>query len=168
MPFIGVITERKKEVEFANRLKEKLDEGKVKAEIILINENSIENIRNVKFSAIFIGAVTNVFEQKEKLIKLLEEAQYVIINADLERILDLMKNIETTVISYGFNSKSTITASSVGEERILICVQREFENIFKQKVEPQEISVKNELKNEYISMGIASICLLYGIKCNIF
>ena len=79
-----------------------------------------------------------------------------------------MKNIETTVISYGFNSKSTITASSVGEERILICVQREFENIFKQKVEPQEISVKNELKNEYISMGIASICLLYGIKCNIF
>ena len=168
MPFIGVITERKKEVEFANRLKEKLDEGKVKAEIILINENSIENIRNVKFSAIFIGAVTNVFEQKEKLIKLLEEAQYIIINADLERILDLMKNIETTVISYGFNSKSTITASSVGEERTLICVQREFENIFKQRVEPQEISVKNELKNEYISMGIASICLLYGIKCNIF
>ena len=164
MPFIGIITDKKNEAEIENLLQDKFKEKNINAEIIRINEKSIENIKNVKFNVILINGINNVFKYKDLLNKTIEGAQYLVINSDIEEILKYIVNIEATVISYGFNSKSTITASSVSDEAMLICVQREFENIEHRKIDLQEINLKNKSKNKYISLGIASICLLYGIN----
>ena len=75
--------------------------------------------------------------------------------------------MKLNVITIGFNSKSTITASSV-EENLLICLQRKIENINREVLEPQEIIVKIENKKlsttHHNLMGIAGILLIYGKK----
>ena len=162
MSFIGIIADKKNEIEIENLLQNKLKKQNI--EIIKVNEKSINNIKNVKFNTILISGINQVFKYNNLIIKLLKETHYLVINNDIEEILKAVSNLETIVISYGFNSKSTITASSVSDEEMLICVQREFDNIQRQKVELQEISIKKISKNEYNSLGIATICLLYGIN----
>ena len=162
MSFIGIIADKKNEIEIENLLQNKLKKQNI--EIIKVNEKSINNIKNVKFNTILISGINQVFKYNNLIIKLLKETHYLVINNDIEEILKAVSNLETIVISYGFNSKSTITASSVSDEEMLICVQREFDNIQRQKVELQEVSIKKISKNEYNSLGIATICLLYGIN----
>lgn len=164
MLFIGIIADKKNEAEIENMLQDKFKEKNINVEVISINDKNIENIKNVKFNTIIINGINNVFKYEDLLNKIIEKAQYLVINSDIEEILKCIVNIETTVISYGFNSKATITASSVSDEEMLICVQREFENIDNRKIDLQEINFNNKHKNEYISLGIATICLLYGIN----
>ena len=68
------------------------------------------------------------------------------------------------VITFGFNSKSTITASSVTDESILLCVQRNVVLINGNQMEPQEISIRKveEKLPTNIMLGIATLLLLYG------
>ena len=165
MPFIGIITDKKNEIEIENLLKDKFKKENIKAQVIIINEKSIENVKNIKFNAILINGKNNVIQKANLINKVINNANYIVINSDIESILQIMNNIESMVLSYGFNSKSTITASSVSDEEIMVCVQREFQNIKNKRIELQEINIDKMSKNEYITLGIASICLLYGIKC---
>ena len=91
----------------------------------------------------------------------LENVKYLIINCDVVKSFNVLNDIEINVITYGFNSKATITASSVGEEEILVCLQRNIINAKKQKVEPQEVKI--EIQNDAMStMAITAILLIYG------
>lgn len=62
----------------------------------------------------------------------------VLFNSD-ENILQ--KNIQAYVISYGHNTKSTITISSMDERKIMICTQRKIRDIYGNVIEPQEFQV---------------------------
>ena len=57
-----------------------------------------------------------------------------------------MKNIKTEspvkVITFGFNSKATITISSVNDEKIIVCLQRELEIADNKIIESQEKEIK--------------------------
>ena len=64
-----------------------------------------------------------VKDKEEYISKLFENAKYLVINADMESSLETINNMKLNIITFGFNSKSTITASSV-EENLLICLQR--------------------------------------------
>lgn len=67
------------------------------------------------------------------------------------------------VITYGFNSKSTVTASSVTEEEMLICVQRNIINIKGKKIEPQEINIEKDIMlDNYDNMYIMCLATIYG------
>ena len=83
----------------------------------------------------------------------------------MEESLDIVNNMKLNIITFGFNSKSTITASSV-EEGFLICLQRKIIDINNKVLEPQEIEVKilNEKlsNNSHNLMGISSILIIYG------
>ena len=85
----------------------------------------------------------------------------------MENGIDIINNMKLNVITFGFNSKSTITASSV-EDIFLICLQRKIVNVFGEVIEPQELKVKiddGKLSNSsHNLMGIASILLIYGKK----
>lgn len=67
--------------------------------------------------------------------------KYLIINIDLHAKLDLSLYEGYKVITVGFNKKASVTVSSVEDEEIVFCIQREID-LSSQKVEPQEFVVK--------------------------
>lgn len=156
MPFIGIISEENIENCIRRTILEKLKLSE--SSVLFIKEKSIENIKNIKFETIMI---TREFKKVEPLKKLLEKATYVIVNSDIENNLNLLENIKATIVTYGFNTKATITASSVGEEEMLLCIQRNFQNKEKKQIEPQEIKISID-ENVNCTMAETILFMIYG------
>lgn len=157
MIFIGIVTDIKSE----NYIKKIQNNNSVlkKYHIIFIRENSIDNIKNIKFETIIVN---RKFEDKDSLNKLIAKSEYVIVNEDIGTIIDLLKDIKSNIVTYGFNSKSTITMSSVTDDSIQVSVQR---NIISKKseVEQQEISLNKEAKSDvYDIMLLISLLLIHN------
>ncbi len=162
MTFLGIISDGKNETYINKILTNKLKN----VNIININEKNIENIKNVRFETILIcGENRKILNKLDILKSIISNVKYLVINVDIESNMVVLDNLELNVITFGFNSKSTITASSVNEDNILICVQRTIKNIKDYQIEPQEISIKqnNENINIYTLMGIVSILIIYGL-----
>lgn len=137
MFFIGIITNQKNERYVKNELSQK--------NILFINDKTIANMKNIKFDAIVID---NKINNRNNLRKILSNTKYVILNSDIEIDLEVIKGLDTTIITYGFNSKSTFTVSSLTENNIIICLQR---IIFKpngEKVEPGEYQLNLDENTE--------------------
>lgn len=177
MPFIGIISDEKSENLICQKVQKELNLSD--SSVLYIKEKSIENIKNIKFETILLA---REFKKVDILKKMLKETKYLIVNSDIETNLNVLDNLELTVITYGFNSKATITASSVTDEEMLICVQRSLVDKNGKRIEPQEMNVgridKQEInldgyneeqnfKSESIKdasniMAIISILILYG------
>lgn len=161
MSFIGIICENKNEKlikEIFNNIKNR--------KIIIFNEDNIENFKNITFETIaIISSDTKILDKNEILKNIISKAKYLIVNADIYGYLKIVNNMNLNILTYGFNSKSTITASSVDDENILICIQRNIFNINNIMIEPQEIKIskKNNKLNTALTMGVTAILLLYGI-----
>lgn len=159
MPFIGIIVEETNENWMKKSLKEALQVSE--SSILFIKEKSIDNIKNIKFETVLLA---REFKNIVALKKLLESTKYLIVNSDITNNLSILDNLELTVITYGFNSKATITTSSVTEDRLLLCVQRNIKDIKQHIIEAQEIPIEIEANLEkQVSnmMGIATVLLLY-------
>ena len=153
MFFIGIISEEKNEKYIKEMLKHNINNSNV----IFINEKNIDNIKNVKFKII----VLNKELINKNLESILLNAEYLILNSDIN--VKLVENLNLKVITYGFNSKATVTASSITEEEMLVCIQRNIVDMYNNKFEPQEINIeKNELLDIYDNMYIMCIKILYG------
>ncbi len=157
MIFIGIVTDTKSE----NYIKKIQNNNDIfnKYHIIFIKEKSIENIKNIKFETIIIN---REFNAEDSLNKLIAKAEYLIINEDIDASISLLNDVNSNIITYGFNSKSTITMSSVTEDSIQICVQR---NILSKQneIEQQEISLAKEAESEiYDIMLLISMLLIYN------
>lgn len=161
MSFIGVICKAKNESYIEQILTKKLKENN----IIVFTKENIENLKNVKFETILILSNNEQILCKKEIVKnIIKKAKYLVINFDEEINLDLLENMDLNVITFGFNSKSTITASSVRDEGILLCVQRNILLTNGNKIEPQEIGIRKVEQKlpTNIMMGIATLLLLYG------
>ena len=164
MSFIGIIASQKKVDEIKKHLLKYIKDRKV--EIIAINTNSIENISKIKFETIVICEDLEKVKSKEKyLTEILKKTEYLIINADLKIDEELLKGVNTKTITYGLKQKSTITISSITENNIIICVQRQIKDINNNIIEPQEINIKVEKNNNqkvYDILNLYSIIKLYN------
>lgn len=157
MIFIGIVTDTKSE-SYIKKIRNNNDVFN-KYHIIFIKEKSIENIKNIKFQTIIIN---REFNAEDSLNKLIAKAEYLIINEDIDASISLLNDVNSNIITYGFNSKSTITMSSVTEDSIQICVQR---NILSKQneIEQQEISLAKEAESEiYDIMLLISMLLIYN------
>ena len=155
MFFIGIVSEEKNEKHMKDILKQKIENENV----VFINEKNIENIKNIKFKII----VLNKGIDNKNIKNILLNAEYLILNSDINVKIDLIENLDLKVITYGFNSKSTVTASSVTEEEMLICVQRNIINIKGKKIEPQEINIEKDIMlDNYDNMYIMCLATIYG------
>ena len=155
MFFIGIVSEEKNEEHIKDILKQKIENENV----IFKNEKNIENIKNIKFKII----VLNKGIDNKNIKNILLNAEYLILNSDINVKIDLIENLDLKVITYGFNSKSTVTASSVTEEEMLICVQRNIINIKGKKIEPQEINIEKDIMlDNYDNMYIMCLATIYG------
>lgn len=157
MIFIGIVTDTKSE-SYIKRIQNNNDIFN-KYHIIFIKEKSIDNIKNIKFETIIIN---REFNEEQSLSKLIAKSKYLIINEDIDMAISLLNDVSSNIITYGFNSKSTITMSSLTEDSIQICVQR---NILSKQneIEQQEISLSKEAESEaYDIMLLISMLLVYN------
>lgn len=145
MAFIGIVTNEKNIQYMLTNLKNIFDRQKV----IFINDNNIEHLQNIKFETIAIDCEINNIMQLKKLIS---NANYLILNADIEVNGFLLEDINLMAITYGFKGKATITVSSVSENNIIICLQRIIKTAQNGKYEPQEINI--EIKQNIDIHGI--------------
>lgn len=161
MSFIGVICKTKNESYIEEILANKLKENS----IIIFTKENIENLKNITFETVLILSNNEQVLSKKEIVKnIIKKAKYLVINSDEEINLNLLENMDLNVITFGFNSKSTITASSVKDENILLCIQRNVLSINRNIIEPQEISIRKVEQKlpTNIIMGVATILLLYG------
>ena len=116
MFFIGIITDKNSENNIKNIMQDKIDENK----IIFLSKENLENFRNVKFDSIIINEEV---DNEYALNKILEKSKYIVWNSDIHCKSDNLKKKYSNVITYGYNSKATVTISSVTEENYLIFIQ---------------------------------------------
>ena len=149
MPLIGIVA-RKKDIK---DIKRKLGEN---YELIELNSESIKNLKNIKFDEIIYNKDINLTEEEYKFMReIINKTKYILINSD-EKIL-------IKIITFGFNSKSTIMISSVKENYIIISVQREIEKLNGDIIENQEKKIeieqnkKSSIYNEIINFLIKEL-----------
>ena len=158
MSFIGVITDKKNENEIAKCIGDSFSQKNIKENVIIINNY---NIKNIKFDSLLINK--KLIGKSDVVKKLLFNSNNLIVNSDIDTGLDILKQTNSNIITYGFNPKSTVTASSLENDEALICIQRNIKNSNNNIVEPQEIRVEkiNKNNNPYIIMGVEILTLLY-------
>ena len=134
MPLVGIIA-KKRDIQ---AIKKELAEYEV--EIIHLNKESLKNMKNIIFKDLIILEDINLQETEYSYMEeIISKAEYLILNSDIDfRVLK--KPIKT--ITFGFNPKSTITISSVKEDKILVCLQRNIENGDKEIIETQEKEIE--------------------------
>ena len=147
MPLVGIIAKRREIQAIKKEIKDK------NIEIIEITKESIKNVRNIGFEEIIFLQNINLEDDEYKYMKeIISNTKYLMINGDIE--INILKNIELEkpikLITFGFNSKSTITISSVNDEKIIVCLQRDIEKSNGEILECQEKEIisKNN-KNIY-------------------
>ena len=144
MPLIGIIA-KKRDIQ---AIKKELQESDIK--IIEITKEAIRNVKNIVFEEIIIlEDIKLEIEEYKYMNEIISKAKYLIINGDIE--IEVLKeiNIEKPikVITFGFNTKATITISSVKEEKIIVCLQRDIEKIDGDIIETQEKEIKISKEN---------------------
>lgn len=155
MFFVGVITNQKNE----EYVKKELSAILPTENIIFINDRNITNIKNIKFEVVIID---NKINNKIELRKIIADAKLILLNTDIQMNLETLNNLNLTIITYGFNSKSTFTVSSIEENHIIICLQRNIYNNKRIEIEPQEFRLEIEENIEkYISIAIFIIKKIY-------
>lgn len=161
MSFIGVITDKKNESDIAKCIGDSFIKRNIKENVIIINNKNINNIKNIKFDSLLINK--RLIGKSDVVKKLLFNSNNLIVNSDIDTGLDMLKQTNSNIITYGFNPKSTVTASSLENDDALICIQRNIKNSNNNIVEPQEIRVEkiNKNNNPYIIMGVEILTLLY-------
>ena len=164
MPFIGVIAKENDSNFIKNEILKNAKNNKF--EIIKINQKSIENMKNVKFDALVVNEnIENLLRGSKYLEYMIDKSKYVIINSDIKNNLAWLKNTGASVVTYGLNSKSSLTVSSIKEENILICVQRTIQGINGILIEEQERNMKlekNNVNKVYNVLAIFAILQIYG------
>lgn len=162
MSFIGVISEKKCKINVENILLQNID-SKTHT-IININRETIENIKNVKFDILLlIGSITKDIEMYKKIML---NSKFLIINADIEKNLEMIKDLDVSIITYGFNSKCSITTSSIDSPNMLFSLQRGIKSINGKEITPQEIKVdiNKNIKEMHIIMGIMAVLVILRRK----
>ncbi len=150
MFIIGIVASTKQ----TEQIKKEIEN--VNAEVICINAKSIENIKNIKFEIIIIqDSLEKLKDKKTYMLEILKNTKCLLLNMDNNTNVDILKDMNIKVITYGLKQKATITASSISDTQVIISVQRAFKNLDDEIIEQQEIPVefeKNRTKEIYNSL----------------
>ena len=163
MPFVGIIA---KESESNFIKNEVLKNSSLKFEFVNINRKSVQNVKNIRFETIIINnEISDFLNVSKYLEELIINAKYIIVNSDIIKNINILKQYNSNIITYGLNQKAMRTISSIKNENILIFIQNKLKNINNDEIEEQEVNVKinkNSLKKVSNSMAIFTILLIYG------
>ena len=163
MDFIGVITSKKNEELLKKTIIQNLKEYNLNINIIVINEVNIENIKNVKFDSIIINEDNILISDKNKILKkILSQVNFLILNSDIYSNIEIIDNLKLNIITFGLNSKATLTASSIEKDNICISLQRSIKTKKGNIIEPKEISKKTNKEDVYRAIIGYILFLIYS------
>ena len=159
MAVIGIITKSNN----INEIEKTLEKYSIhEKNIVIITKHTIENIKNVKFDIIIIF---DQIEDDDILKKILDSSKYLIINTDFKENMKLLNMAEDQyVITFGFNTRATITIISNENDEIILDLQREIENLDKEKIESQEIKLENNFNKNRIYEEISMKILTFLVE----
>lgn len=134
-------------------------------ELIHIDSQNIENMKNIVFETMVLTN-TNRLEDRQKNIlnKLCSNCIFIVINSDIFSNTKLIENKKANCISYGLNQKSTITISSIQDDKAILSIQRDITNLNNEIIErgEKEIDLSSYKPNEIeIILAIFTIYLIY-------
>ena len=156
MFLVGIVTNQKNEL----YVKKELSDIICKENIIFINDKNISNMKNIKFEFIVIDTQINNIAEFRKIIS---NSKYVILNSDIENNIEVIKDLNLMIVTYGFNNKSTFTVSSITESNIIICLQRIIFDINKEQIEPNEYKLKNDISTDiYAVIFVEIVKIIYN------
>ena len=139
MSFIGVVASKKCFENIQKKMTEEIKEETIN--LLPINLRSIENIKNIKFETIIVEDSLEKFKNHKEIIqKILEKAEYILINTDKNKEIENIPN----QITYGLNQKADVTVSSISETDILVYWQKSLKNKEGNKIEIEERRIKKE------------------------
>jgi len=75
-----------------------------------------------------------------EIIPHMKPEDYLVINADDKDIFPYLDGYGAQLVTYGFNNKACITASSVSDDTIQVCIQRAFTSLNGANHTPQEFA----------------------------
>lgn len=163
MPLIGVVAKENDSNFIRNEIIK--NSSSMKFDVININRRSLENIKNITFEALIINEnIAELLKTSKYLEEIIKRAKYLILNSDISNDLNFFKDNKINVITYGLNRKATITISSIKEDDVLICFQRNIENVSKKIIEEQEFDIKvnkNNINKTYNILAIFAILSIY-------
>ena len=140
MTFIGIISDCKSFETIKEYLKNTL---KLNCNLIHINKNSIENVKNIRFETIIIDSELSKLKQEKIILEnLFEYAKYIIINTDINLKFEELNISKANIITYGLNSKAMVTVSSITDTNILVYLQKELKDCNGKSIEVGEQSIK--------------------------
>lgn len=140
MSFIGIVANKKCFENIKKKIQNLSQTENVN--LIQINLRSIENIKNIKFETIVVEDNLEKFKNYKELIKkILENAQYLMINTDKNQ--EIQKEW-LNPITYGLNQKATVTVSSISETDILVYWQKNLQNKEGNTIEIEERRIQKE------------------------
>lgn len=161
MHFIGIFANHKEYENIKKNVIKILKRDDIK--LININSTNISNVRNIVFETVVFCDEIKFSSKYENIVNnLCVKCKYVIVNADISNKFELLSNKFINCITYGLNQKSTITISSVMNDKVIVDIQRNMRNISNQNIEMKEISVDLK-KHKYIK--IQNILVVYAIYC---
>ena len=118
-------------------------------------------MRNIVFETIVLCHQEVLNEEQRKILnKLCSNSRVVIVNADVFCNTKIISNKKINCISYGLNQKSTITISSIQEDKAILSIQRNIHNLEDKTIEMGEIGIN--LKN-YKPSQIENIFAIFAI-----
>ena len=111
-------------------------------ELIHISSKNIENMRNIVFETIVLCHQENINEEQKNILnKLCSNSMFIVVNADVFCNTKIISNKKINCISYGFNQKSTITISSIQEDKAILSIQRNINNLEEKTIEMGEMEI---------------------------
>ena len=162
MHFIGIFSNRS-EYEMIKQNIVKIVNRK-DLELIHINSKNIENMKNIVFETIVLCHQENINdEQKSILNKFCSNCMFVIINADVFCNTRVISDKRTNCVSYGLNQKSTITISSIQEDKAILSIQRNINNLEQKTIEMGEMGIDLKKYNPNQIENILAIFTIYLI-----
>ena len=135
-------------------------------DIIEITKESIKNVKNIKFDEIiFLQNINLEKEEYKYLNEIISKSNFLIINGDIE--IHILKEIKIEkpikLITIGFNSKSTITISSIKDNKIIMYIQRDIEKSNGEIIEVQEVVSNGNIKKIYNNLAVFIINMLHNV-----
>lgn len=134
-------------------------------------ETQVYESVGIEFHILIHNFIKSKDYERDLLSEKLTNCQYYILNSDDENWTSLpLGLLNGVVITYGFNSKSTLTISSYDINQSLVAniyLQREILSLSGKRIEPFEFSVKIDSKNKdniYSVLAATALALILGHK----
>jgi len=120
-----------------------------------------------------VGNAENYTETMRKIFAMLDEKGTAIVNIDYGDLVHFLEGMKRQVVTYGFNSKASMTASSIGDSisknDFLCCLQRTISTKNGTLVEPQEYRLSIERGNfdAYSVLAASTFAIINGMDLNL-